>query len=390
MNKIKNEANNIQDKLKSWRRHLHKNPELSFQEYETSKFVKNILEELNFQVEEPIAKTGLVVNIEGEREGPTVGLRADMDALPITDEKKVSYRSQNDEIAHLCGHDAHTSILLGVAEVLSKIKLEKGTIKLIFQPAEEGYKGAKYMVDEGALKNPNVDIIAGLHVHPTANVGEITISKGYASATADTFSIDILGSGGHAAHPHMSTDSIAIAGEVITSLQQIVSRNISPIEPIVITIGKINGGYNNNVIAPTVHMEGTVRMLDPNLRPIIKDKMENYISGITNGMGADYKFNYEEGIGSVYVSESLLPTLENASNKILGIDKYKYIKPGMGGEDFSYYTDVIPGVFFRLGTYSKDKNCIYPNHHPKFDIDEDALPLGVALLTQFALDYINK
>src|SRR5699024_3719167 len=180
-------------------------------------------------------------------------------------------------------------------------------------------------------------------------------------ATADTFSIDIIGEGGHGAHPHMSVDSIAITGEIITSLQQIVSRNIDPTDPIIITIGTIEGGYNNNVIVTNAHFEETVRMLNPKLRAKIKSTMDNYISGITKGMGADFKFQYYEGVGSVYVDEKLLPVLENTSDKVLGKNKYTYIKSGMGGEDFSYFTDVIPGVFFRLGIYNEEKNCIYPN-----------------------------
>jgi amidohydrolase len=390
LNTIVNKAYDISNDLITWRRHLHMNPELSFKEYETSKYIKETLNALGYKQIEILAKTGLVVKIQGKEKGATVALRADMDALPINDEKEVEYRSKNKNIGHLCGHDAHTSILLGVAKILSKIPLKKGEIRLIFQPAEEGFHGAKHMVDEGALGNPDVDVIAGLHVHPTVNTGEISITKGYASATADSFVIKIIGKGGHAAHPHMSIDPIAVSGEIISSLQQIVSRNINPIDPVVITIGKIEGGYAENVIAPTVEMKGTIRMLNPNLRSEIKNKMQNYILGITGGMGAKYEFNYYEGIGSVYVTESLLPTLEETADKVLGPDNFKYVKSGMGGEDFSYYTDLVPGVFFRLGIYNENKNAIYPNHHPKFDIDESALPLGVAMLAQFAFDYIDK
>lgn len=389
-NVLLKEALDLKDNLIQWRRHLHVNPELSFEEYETSKFVLENLKELGLEIQAPVAKTGIVALLQGTHPGPTVALRADMDALPIQDEKNVSYASSVPGVAHLCGHDAHTAILLGAAKLLSKHRPQKGNIKFIFQPAEEGLAGALHMVQEGVLNNPDVDVIAGLHVHPTANTGYITVAKDVAMACADSFDIEVIGEGGHAAHPHMSIDSITVAAEVISSLQQIVSRSIDPLKPAVLTIGKIEGGFKRNVIAPSVRLEGTVRVLDPSLREIISQRMERYIKGVCEGMGASYKFDYQFGYPSVKNDNTLIPLLDSVAEKILGASTLSIVNPSMGGEDFAYYAEKVPGIFFRLGTYNETKDCIYPNHHPKFDIDEDALPYGSALLAQFALDYIEN
>ncbi|WP_166626962.1 M20 family metallopeptidase [Jeotgalicoccus sp. S0W5] len=386
---ILSKAAALKEDIISWRRHLHQYPELSFEEVETVRFVKEKLEQLNFDIEYPIAKTGLIATLKGESEGPTVALRADMDALPIQEESNLPYKSSVDGVGHLCGHDAHTAILLGAAHILSQNPLKKGNIKLLFQPAEEGYSGAEVMVNEGALQNPHVDVIAGLHVHPTVKTGETSITEGYATACADSFDIKIIGKGGHAAHPHLSIDPIAIASTVIASLQQVVSRNVDPLENIVLTIGKINGGFARNVIAPEVALEGTVRLLNPNLRPLVKEKMDEYLKGITEGMGGTYEFTYTDGIPSVYNEPTLIPNLHHSIDKVLGENQLLKVKPSMGGEDFSYYTNKIPGVFFRLGTNGSEDTS-YPNHHPKFNVDEDALPYGSAILSQFAYDYIEN
>lgn len=384
------QALDLKEKIIQWRRHLHMHPELSFEEYETSKFILEELNNLGFEIEAPIAKTGIVALLRGYEPGPTVALRADMDALPIQDQKSVSYASLTPDVAHLCGHDAHVSILLGAAHILSKHRPEKGNIKLIFQPAEEGLAGARHMVEEGVLENPCVDVIVGLHVHPTAATGYVTVAKDVAMACTDSFDIEVIGEGGHAAHPHLSIDSITVAAEVVSSLQQIVSRTIDPLKPCVLTIGKIEGGFKRNVIAPTVRMEGTVRLLDPTLREVVSKRMEQYIKGVCEGMGATYKFTYEYGYPSVKNDNALIPLLESVSEKILGQDKLSIVNPSMGGEDFAYFAEKVPGLFFRLGTFNREKDCIYPNHHPKFDVDEDALPYGSAMLAQFALDYIAE
>lgn len=382
------QAEELKDKIIEWRRHLHKHPELSFEEYKTAEFVKEKLEELNFEIEYPVAKTGLVATLKGETKGPTVALRADMDALPIQEEGETEYKSTVEGVGHLCGHDAHTAILLGAAHIISENPPKRGNIKLLFQPAEEGYGGADVMVQEGALKNPDVEAVAGLHVHPTIKTGETSITEGFATACTDSFDIKIIGKGGHAAHPHLSIDPIAISSTVIASLQQIVSRNIDPLENIVLTIGKIEGGFARNVIAPEVTLEGTVRLLNPDLRPKVKETMHQYLNGVTSGMGASYELEYTYGYPSVYNDPALIPTLRATVDKILGEGQLLDVNPSMGGEDFSYFAREVPGVFFRLGT-NGGEDTAYPNHHPKFNVDEDALHYGAAILSQFAYDYLD-
>lgn len=382
-------AQQLQSQLVEWRRHFHQHPELSFEEWETSKYIQTILKQYDVEVIPNIAKTGLKVIKRGKRPGPTLAIRADMDALPIMDEKDAPYKSTVPGVAHLCGHDAHMTILLGAIAVLDQYELEEGNIVYIFQPAEEGYAGAKHMVEEGVLKNPDVDTIIGLHVHPTAPVGKTTVTPEFATACTDAFDLEIIGRGGHAAHPHQAVDSIAITGEIITSLQQVVSRVVDPLSPIVITIGKIEGGYTRNIIAPSVKLEGTVRLLNPELRPIVKETIERYVHGITSGMGATYVFDYKEGYPSVYNAPSLIEPLQKATDVILGEGSLAIVKPSMGGEDFSYFAEQVPGIFFRLGIQNDEKGIKYPNHHPKFDIDEDALHLGVAIFAQYAIQYFE-
>lgn len=386
---IKATAMDMKDQLIEWRRHLHKNPELSFEEFETSKFILKNLEGLGYEIQSPVAKTGIVALLKGKSPGKTIAIRADMDALPIQDAKDVEYKSTVENVAHLCGHDAHVAVLLGVAHTLSKHPPEKGAIKLIFQPAEEGLAGAKHMVEEGVLENPSVDAIIGLHVHPTAKTGETTVAKDVAMACSDFFDIEIIGKGGHAAHPHLSNDPLPITAQVICGLQTIVSRTLDPLAPAVVTIGKIEGGYKRNIIAPKVRLEGTVRVLDNELRETVKNKMEEIIKGITSAHGATYTFDYVFGYPAVVNSNDMIPLLDSVSQKILGDGSMRIINPSMGGEDFAYYALKVPGLFFRLGTSDGTESYSYPNHHPHFDIDETALPYGVAVLSQYALDYLT-
>lgn len=384
------EAKKIHQDLIAWRRELHQHPELGFEEENTSRFVQERLQSFGIEVQAPIAKTGVVGLIRGANPGPTVGLRADMDALPIQDQKDVTYASKIDGKAHLCGHDAHTTMLLGAAKLLAKNPPAVGNVKFIFQPAEEGLGGADAMIREGVLKNPDVEAIAGLHVFPGVPTGKITTVPNVACAATDSIDIEIIGQGGHAAHPHLSVDSIAVTSEVISALQQIVSRQIDPLSPIVITIGKIEGGYARNIIAPSVHLEGTVRTLDPAVRETMEERIEKVIAGVCQAFGATYKLNYHYGYPSVVNDEALIPFLEETAQEVLGEGTLSIVKPSMGGEDFSYYAQQIPGIFFRLGVGSQEKGTTYPLHHPLFDIDEDALPFGSSMLAQFALNYLSK
>ncbi|PYZ99084.1 amidohydrolase [Alteribacter lacisalsi] len=375
--------------LIEWRRYLHQNPELGLEEYNTQRFVMEKLTEMGVS-NKPVTETGVVALIEGRTTGPTVAIRADMDALPIQDEKDVLYKSQIPGKGHMCGHDAHTAMLLGAARLLKENPPESGNVKLIFQPAEEGRFGADKMIKAGALEDPKVDSIVALHVQPTVPAGEATITEGITCAAADFFEVDIIGKGGHAAHPHQAVDPITITSEVISSLQQITSRQVDPLSPAVITIGQIHGGTADNVIPTSVRFGGTVRTMDVALREQMEEKMESVIKGITSAFGATYNLNYQYFFPSVVNDKRLVPLIEETAEEILGEGKMTHVKPSMGGEDFSFFTHRVPGLMFRLGVGNKAKGIEAPLHHSKFDLDEDALPLGSAMLARFANKYLLK
>nr|WP_239565509.1 amidohydrolase [Brevibacillus fulvus] len=384
-------ASELKDKLIAWRRDFHQHPELAYEEVRTSGQVAQHLESLGLEVTRGVGRTGVVGLLRGKEPGPTIGLRADMDALPILDQKQVEYKSTVTGKMHACGHDAHTSMLMGAAQLLCQLgKPERGNIKFIFQPAEEGGAGAKAMMDDGVLSDPPVDAIAGLHVFPFVPVGEITAVRGIGCAAADTITIKVIGRGGHAAHPHTSVDSVVISAQVISALQHIASRHVDPLDSIVVTIGKIEGGSASNVIAPEVTMQGTVRTLNPELRAEMPERLEKIIKGVTDAFGATYEFTYHMGYPSVINDDAMVDLVLETADLVLGQGKSRLVKPSMGGEDFSYYTHEIPGVFFRLGVGNREKNAIYPLHHPQFDLDEDALPLGSAMLSAVALQYLQK
>ncbi|MEJ8543695.1 amidohydrolase [Brevibacillus borstelensis] len=384
-------ASVLREQIVAWRRDFHQNPELSFEEKRTSDIVAAHLEKLGLEVKRGLGRTGVVGILRGKQPGPTIGLRADMDALPIHDQKDVVYRSTVNGKMHACGHDAHTSMLMGAAQFLSQVERpEKGNVVFVFQPAEEGGGGAQVMIEDGLLRETGIEAMAGLHVFPGVPVGRVTAVRGVGCAAADTIHIRVIGRGGHAAHPHLAVDSVAVAAEVISALQQIASRHVDPLDPIVITIGKIQGGTANNVIAPEVELFGTVRTLNPALREQMPERIEKVIAGVTQAFGATYSFAYEFGYPSILNDDGMVDLLLQTSDDVLGEGKYQLVKPSMGGEDFSYYTHHVPGVFFRLGAGNEDQRTRYPLHHPLFDIDEDALPIGVAMLSAFALKYLER
>ncbi|WP_407071869.1 M20 metallopeptidase family protein [Pueribacillus theae] len=384
------DAKNFHSELINWRRHLHENPEPSLEEYQTSKFVQDRLNEMGFANIVQMARTGVVAMVEGQEKGETVALRADMDALRMADEKTTEYKSKNLGITHACGHDGHTSMLLGAAKLLKKHPPRKGSIKLIFQPAEEGQFGAKKMIDEGVLKNPTVKAIAALHVNPDVPTGYFTCSANEACAASDSFEIEIIGQGGHAGHPDKAKDAITIAAEVITSLQQLISREIDPVSPTVMTVANIQGGTVNNAIAGIVRMAGTVRTLDSEIRETIDDKMERIIKGITEAFDAKFSFHYTRLYPPLLNARSLVTSVEKTVKETLGEERFQISKPSTGAEDFAFYTNEVPGVYFRLGVRNELKDAVYPLHHPKFDLDEEALPYGSAILAQWALNQLEN
>nr|WP_275983888.1 M20 family metallopeptidase [Paenibacillus hamazuiensis] len=378
----------MKERLSEWRRELHRHPELGFEEQRTSEFVRKKLGDIGVTGLKTIAKTGVVALIEGEAEGPTIMLRADMDALPLQDEKQTEYASLIPGKAHLCGHDAHTAMLLGAAALLKQSRIPRGSVKLIFQPAEEGLAGAKAMIADGVLEQPKVDAAVALHVFPSLPVGAVGVAPGACTAFSDRFDLVISGKGGHAAHPHQAVDSVTVAAQVITAIQQIASRMTDPLQPVVVTIGKISGGYTRNVIAPSVSLEGTVRTLDKAAQEAVPELLEQVVKGVCQSFGATFHLEYRKGYPSVMNDPSLIPLLEDTVKDVLGRDVLK-LKPSMGGEDFSYYAEQVPGLFLRLGVRNEEKGFVHPLHHPLFDLDEEALPIGAALLAEYALKFLR-
>jgi amidohydrolase len=377
--------------LVAWRRHLHAHPELSYAETATAAFVRERLIDLALTPSAPMAGgTGLTCLVRGREDGPTVALRADMDALPILEDSDAPYASTTPGVAHLCGHDGHTAMLLGAAALLTKHPPERGNVKLLFQPAEEGGAGAERMIEDGALAGPAVEAIYALHVDPRVPTGRTGVVLGPANAAADTIEIEVVGAGGHAAYPHLSVDAVAVAAQVVTALQHVVSRHTDPLLPLVVTIGTINGGFASNVIAPSVTMRGTVRSFDPELRQRLPELIERVVQGVAAAHGATAGVGYTFGYPATVNDPMLLPAFEAASAAVMGEGRNAIMVPTMGAEDFSYYAQLVPGMIARLGVRNEALGFVHPLHHPRFDLDEDALPLGAALLAEVATRWLAE
>ncbi len=388
---IRDQATSIQDWIIGIRRRLHRRPEVMYEEVETSQLVRDTLDELGVEYRSPIAKTG-VLGWLGNGEGPCVALRADMDALPIHEETDVEFRSEVDGKMHACGHDCHTAMLLGAARLL-KEREEKiqGTVKLLFQPAEEGGAGGKLMREEGVLENPDVEQIFGLHVWSELKTGQAGSRAGTFLAASSTLQITISGKGGHAAMPHLAIDPVQATAQVITSLQSIVSREADPLNSGVVSITAIHGGEASNVIPSEVQLRGTVRALTMENLVWIQGRVQEMAGGVAaaHGCKANVQFPGNDYPPTVNNPETWAFTWRLAGD-LLGEDKIEELAPVMGGEDFAYYTERIPGCFVALGIADDEKGTGVSVHHPMFKVDEDALPLGTALHVQFATGMLEK
>jgi len=379
------EIQSIRNKIIDTRRDFHKYPELSFQEKRTSKIVADKLESFGVSVKRNIGKTGVVGTLNGKANGKTIAFRADMDALPIQETGNVPYKSVNKGVMHACGHDAHTAILLGAAEALSKIKNSfKGTIKFIFQPAEEGYGGAKFMIEDGALDN--VEEIYGLHVWNYQKSGTVGIKPGPVMAAADMFTIKINGIGGHGAAPQGTIDCVVVASHLIQAFQTIISRNTNPLDSTVVTIGQINGGNNFNIIADEIILKGTARAYTEENRFLIKKRMNEIIKGVETTFKAKIIFEYKDGYPPVINHKEITKNVYRAAKSVV----MKNVVPpylSMGGEDFSYFANKVPGCFFFLGSLPGDKPLMsVPQHCSHFDIDEEVMLIGGSIFVQLALN----
>lgn len=384
----------IQDEIVRWRRDLHRIPEVGFNLPNTAAYVSEKLKEFGIEHKTNVAEYGIVGLIKGATDGKTIMLRADMDALAIKEETGLPFASENENM-HACGHDAHTAMLLGAAKILNQNRDKiKGNIKLIFQPAEEGPGGAKPMIDEGVMENPKVDAALGLHIgliFKELGGGEVGVSYGNLMACLDSFKIKIIGKGCHGAMPDTGVDPIAIAGQVITALQTIVSREIKPTRPAVVTIGKLHSGSAYNIIPDFVEIEGTARAVDIQTRHKLASSIESIVDGITKGMHGSYEYNYTFGYPPLVNDADFTKNFVESAKKIVGDNEIiELTEPTMGGEDMAYFLEAVPGTFFFLGAINEEKGIIYPHHNSRFDLDEDVFWKGSALLAQGAIDWLEK
>jgi hippurate hydrolase len=364
------------------RHFLHAHPELSYQEYETSKFVQQKLQEFAIPFEVKSA-TGVVGLIQGKNpESRIVALRADLDALPITEQNDVVYKSTKPGLMHACGHDVHTTCLLGAAKILYETRNEwEGSVKLLFQPGEEKNPGgASLLIKEGALENPKPECIFALHVNPQLEVGYLSFREGKVMASADEIYITVKGKGGHAAAPHLTTDTILAAAHLIVSLQQIISRNVNPFSPSVLSITSFQGGYTTNVIPTEVKLMGTFRAMDENWRFKAHELIRRQTKELVHAMGAEADVHIDVGYPCVYNNEALHAEARKIAEDFMGTDKVEETEMRMGAEDFGYYSQQIPGCFFRLGTANKQKGITAGVHTPLFNIDESAIEIGMGIM----------
>ena len=376
------------EEMVAWRRYLHQNPELSFHEYRTAEFVANHLQSWDIEVRKNVGGNGIVGLLRGSSEGPTVALRADMDALPIQDEKNCAYSSLTKGVMHACGHDAHTSTLLGIAKVASQHRSQlKGNLVFLFQHAEEITPGgADSMIQDGALEG--VDAVFGVHLWTPFPVGHVYSKAGPLMAAPDEFTIHIQGKGGHGGLPHQTIDSIYVASQLVVNLQSIVSRQIDPIEPCVVSVGSFHGGSSFNVIAETSVLNGTVRTFNAELRQDVKERLERIVHATCEMYQASYKINYKLGYPTVVNDGKEAERFFKVSTELFGAEAVHESPLIMAGEDFSYYLNRRPGCFMFVGAGNVEAGIIHPHHHPKFDIDEKSMLNAANLLLGMALDYM--
>ncbi|BAZ29645.1 amidohydrolase [Cylindrospermum sp. NIES-4074] len=386
LSRLRLSIRSLQPQLVEWRRRLHQQPELGFQEKLTAEFVSQKLQAWGIAHETGIAQTGIVATIKGNKSGAekVLAIRADMDALPIQELNEVPYKSQNDGLMHACGHDGHTAIALGTAYYLQEHRQDfAGTVKFIFQPAEESPGGAKPMIEAGVLKNPNVDAIIGLHLWNNLPLGTVGVRAGALMAAVECFDCKILGKGGHGAMPHQTVDSIIVAAQVVNALQTIVARNVNPLDSAVVTVGELHAGTKRNVIADTAWISGTVRFFSPELVGFFKQRIENIVAGVCQSHGASYDLNYWSLYPPVINDAGMAELVRSVAEEV--VETPVGVVPEcqtMGGEDMSFFLQEVPGCYFFLGAANPEKKLDYPHHHPRFDFDETALAMGVEIFVR--------
>jgi amidohydrolase len=379
----------VAEELIASRRDFHAHPELGYQERRTAGIVAERLRGLGIELRENVAETGVVGLLRGARPGPTVLLRADMDALPIQESSDVPYRSTVPGVMHACGHDGHTAVLLGVARVLAgQREALAGNVKLLFQPAEEGGAGAKRMIEEGALADPEVEAAFGIHLWNDGPIGAVGVREGAFMASADSFDLTVKGQGGHAAGPHRTIDPVVTSAHLIVALQTLVSREVDPLKSAVVTVGHIQGGNVRNVIPDEVRLQGTVRTFDPGLRQTIPRRLERIARAICAAFGGDCDLEYRFGYPPLVNDAGMAEVVRAAAREVVGEEHVVVAPQVMGAEDMSYFLESVPGCFFRIGSANAARGLTRPHHNPSFDFDEDALPIGVEVLARTARRYL--
>lgn len=380
----------LENQIISDRRYIHQNPEVSFEEYNTMEYICKRLDSLGIKYEKNIAGTGVLAQIDSGKEGKCLLIRADIDALPVTEKNELEFKSVNDGVMHACGHDAHTAILLNTCEVLNQLKYSWcGTLKFAFQPAEETTGGAKPMIEYGILDNPKVDACIALHVDSDLTVGTIRVKEGPLYASPDNFEITINGRGAHGAEPHLAIDPIVISAQIINQLQTIVSRGIDPFGQAVVTVGSIHSGDTYNVIPDSAKLLGTARSYDAETRDMLENKIGEIAKNICASYGAECIYNFIRLYPPLINDSEIADKLYECAKDFLGDENcIKGGNPSMAGEDFAYFSQLVPSALFKLGCRNDDKGINAPLHNPYFNIDEDCLKYGVGVFVDFALNFL--
>lgn len=382
-------AMEMQDQLSAWRRDFHRHPELAFEEERTSRIVAEHLEGLGYKVQTGIAKTGMIGVLQGEEPGPVVMLRFDMDALPVTEETGAEYASETSGLMHACGHDGHVAIGMGAAVLLAARREEmSGTLKLLFQPAEEGGNGAELMVQEGALENPRPDIFLATHVWNEKQVGTVDVRSGPVMAAAEKFTCTLRGTGGHGAAPHHAVDPIVTAAQVITALQTVVSRNVNPLGTAVVTVGSLQSGEAFNVIPGEAVMKGTIRTYKPETREVVLRRTRQVIEGIADACGAEAELEIQALTPAVINNPEITQVVLDAAKAVVGPENVSSEERTMGSEDAAFFINEVPGCYFFTGSANPEKGLGASHHNPHFDFDEEALVIGLATLMEAAAHYL--
>lgn len=387
---FRTEAEELRSQLIAWRRDFHAHPELGLEEHRSAALIAERLHTLGYRVETGIARTGVVGVLEGERPGPVIMVRFDMDALPIAEENTVDYASRHPGVMHACGHDAHMAIGLGVATIMARYRDRMaGAIKLVFQPGEEGLDGARLMVEGGVLEHPRPDIVLAAHVWNDMPVGMVSVTAGAVMAAADRWTCQVKGVGGHGALPHQARDPIVVAAHIVTALQTIVSRNINPLDSAVVSVGSLRGGDAFNIIPAQVELHGTIRAYSPQVQELARQRLREIVAGIAQAYAVEVSLEITPLTPPLINDERVVETVRNAASAVVGPENVISGLRTMGSEDAAFFLEKVPGCYLFLGSARAEADAA-PHHSPRFDIDEEVLPVGVAVLAYALAHYLLK